>query len=158
MPDIAVIAARAVHIKPIAASMGHWDRIEAEAFGHSPRAALRVGLLGSTQAWTATVDGVPVAMWGVTPISWFEGKAWMLGTDESRRHARAFLESGRATIGDMLGTYDRLSNHVAAGNAAARRMLRHWGFTIGDKVEQFGGVDFLPFSIERPINVPVTAG
>lgn len=150
MPDIRVVPAHAVHIKPIAQHMAHWDRIEAEAFGLVPRRALQRGVIGSTHCWTALVDGAPVAMFGCTPVSPWEATIWLLGTDEARRHARAFFEIGGAAVAIMLGTYDRLSNYVARGNVAAVRTLAHWGFTIGGAETLIGETSFLPFWIERP--------
>jgi hypothetical protein len=151
MVEIAVIPARASHIRPIAEHIGMWDRRECLAFGQMPRTAIRLGLLGSTHAWTATADGRPIAMWGCCPVSVMDGsgKPWLLGADESRRHARKFLVHGLDSIAVMLESYNRLSNHVAAGNSAAIRLLLRWGFTIEWDAVNVGGVPFLAFHRER---------
>lgn len=148
---IEMVAASPAHARRIANAMGHWDRVECEAGGRSPIAALRLSLAGSVMAWTALVDRVPVAMWGVVPLSEIDGLGtpWMLGTDEARRHPRAFFEGGARTVPEMLSRFRRLENMVATGNKPAIRLLARWGFVVGGPVVERNGVDFVPFSMER---------
>ena len=148
---IEMVPASAAHIRRIANRMGHWDRIECEAGGRSPVDALRLSLAGSVMAWTALVDRSPVAMWGVAPLSEIDGLGtpWMLGTDEARRHPRAFFEGGAFTVPEMLSRFRRLENMVAVGNKPAIRLLARWGFMVGGSVVERNGVDFVPFWKER---------
>lgn len=148
---IEMVAASPAHTRRIANAMGYWDRVECEAGGRSPITALRLSLAGSVMAWTALVDRVPVAMWGVVPLSEIDGLGtpWMLGTDEARRHARAFFEGGARTVPEMLSRFRRLENMVATGNKPAIRLLARWGFEVGGAVVERNGVDFVPFSMER---------
>jgi len=148
---IEMVAASPAHTRRIANAMGYWDRIECEAGGRSPISALRLSLAGSVMAWTALVDRVPVAMWGVQPLSEVDGlgSPWMLGTDEARRHPRAFFEGGALTVPEMRSRFRRLENVVAVGNKPAIRLLARWGFMVGGPMMQRKGVDFVPFVMER---------
>lgn len=147
---IAYIPATPAHIGRIASRMGRWDRIECEAGGRSPKEALRLSLAGSVMAWTALVDRMPVAMWGVTPVNLLdgEGSPWMLGTDEARRYPKAFYVGGARSIPLMLRCFPRLRNHVAMGNKEAIRLLVKWGFDVGGPVDTRRGVDFVPFVMD----------
>lgn len=123
------------------------DVEEAAAFGRAPKEALRVGLQASVLAATAKLDGSPIAMLGLTPISVLEGvgRPWMLGTDEVPRCARALLTEAQAVIGEMHGRFRRLENFVSVGNGPAIRMLQRWGFEVGGKGFDVNGVSFVPF-------------
>lgn len=144
--------ARLVHVGPIANRMRDADRVECEAFGHQPRAALRAGLIAG-KAWTALVDGRPEAMFGVVPVNAMagEGRPWMLGTDAIYRHGRDLLRIGPALLAGMFDSSSRLSNLVAAGNGRAIRLLKRWGFTIGADVVTIGGVAFHEFEGMRDV-------
>jgi hypothetical protein len=149
--DIKFIPASLAHARRIANRLGHHDRIECEAFGKSPVSALRYSIRSSYRAWTGTLDGTPEAAWGVTSLSLIEGlgSPWMLGTDRARDFPRAFVMAGKLTIPIMLNSFRRLENVVSAANEPAIKLLRLWGFSIGEKAEMHGGVEFLPFWIER---------
>jgi ribosomal protein S18 acetylase RimI-like enzyme len=99
--------------------------------------------------WTAKVDGIPHAMFGliVTSILGGEGTPWFLGSDETYRHPREMLVMGRRLMARWLDS--RLSNVVAQQNHRAIRMLRAWGFTVGGHEKMIGGVAFLDFWMER---------
>lgn len=148
---IEMVPASGAHVRRIANRLGHWDRIECEAGARSAVDAVRLSLLGSVIAWTALVDRTPVAMWGVTPVSEVDsiGSPWMLGTDEARRHPRAFFEGGARTVPLMLARFRLLENMVATGNKPAIRLLARWGFRVGGTVVDRNGVEFVPFFMER---------
>lgn len=128
------------------------DVREVGASGHTPKQALRLGLMASTWALTAKVDGRPEAMLGLVPVSALtgEGCPWMLGTPEVYRHGRALLRHGPAIVERMLdSTPHRLANKVGAFNEPAIRLLRRLGFSIGKEVILTAGVEFVAFSMER---------
>ncbi|MGL5735543.1 MAG: hypothetical protein ACRCYS_11810 [Beijerinckiaceae bacterium] len=129
------------------------DARECRAFGHSPKEALRLGLRSSTFALTALVDGSPHAMMGVAPFSVMEniGRPWMLGTDEVMRHSRELLTMGPMMIGELHRSFARLENLVSTKNSKAIRLLRRWGFDIGQDVQTIGGVDFVEFRKAYPL-------
>jgi len=130
--------------------MGYHDKIECEAFGRSPIEAMRLSIRSSLMAWTGTLDGRPEASWGVSSVSLIDGigTPWLLCTEEARYHARAFVEFGRATIPLMLGSFRRLENVVSVSNRPAIKLLRLWGFSVGETVQVHGGVEFRPFWLD----------
>ncbi|RSY83114.1 hypothetical protein DAH66_12660 [Sphingomonas koreensis] len=135
------------HIGTIAARMRQADRVECEAWGATPKRALRSAFHASVIAATAFVDGRAESMMGVVPVNAIEGvgRPWMLATDRAFDCARAMLVLGPAIVERLHERFSRLENHVWAGNDRAIRMLRRWGFELGDAAEQVGGVDFVPF-------------
>lgn len=147
---IRLVEAKRGHVAPIARAMREWDRVECAAFGRTPRQALRLGLAASALSATVLMQGRPIAMFGVTPISVIEGRGcvWFLGTDAVRRFPRELLVLGRYVLDEMQARFPRLENHVARGNRDAVRMLRHWGFDIDDAAVTIGGVEFVPFHKE----------
>jgi hypothetical protein len=124
------------------------DRLECEAFGMSPKEALRSSWRRSIYAVTAKLDGRPEAMFGLSAISMIEGRGspWFLGTDVVTRSGRALVELGPGLLARMHATCSTLENRVARQNWAAIKMLRHWGFHIGGDVTVIRGIEFLPFS------------
>jgi ribosomal protein S18 acetylase RimI-like enzyme len=127
------------------------DVTECVAMGHSPRQALRAGLLSSSMCLTAMVDGRPEAMFGlvVTNALCGEGSPWMLGSDAIYRHPRTMLRWGPRILSAMFDSTPVLENLVAGDNHRAIRFLRRIGFTIGKEVIMIAGISFVPFSQER---------
>lgn len=144
---VELVSAHAGHVGSIAARMRDIDRMETEAFGRSPKQALRLGLRGSTIALTAKVDGRAEAMFGLVPVDLLSGKGtpWFLGTDEVYRHGRELIGWGPQIIGRFLDSTTRLDNVVMQANTKAIRLLKAWGFQIGDEVKMIGGHAFLNF-------------
>lgn len=98
---------------------------------------------------TALIDDKPEAMFGVVPLSLVEshGTPWFLGTEAIYDQGRSMLTKGRDVMAHMRRTFSRLENVVAADNARAIRMLRAWGFEVGDSQEVHGGVAFVRFGM-----------
>ena len=124
--------------------------MEAEAFGHSPKDALRSGLV-SGPAWTALVNGRPEAMFGNVVVSALEGlgRPWFLGTDEVYRHGREMLVVAPRFVAAFFDSTPRLGNLVSAANGRAIRLLRRWGFVVEEQETMIGGVAFRAFHGER---------
>lgn len=131
---IEVIGARSRHVATIANRMRTIDRLECRIAGHSPKDALRLGLMASTICWTATVDGRPEAMFGACPISTVEGRgrAWLLMTEDAIRFRTAMLRLGWRYTQALHRHFAILENHVYADNDIALRWLARLGYAIGD--------------------------
>lgn len=129
--------------------MREWDRIEARAFGRSPKQALRLGLSCSLWTLTAKVGGKPEAMMGLSPVSMIEGRGqpWMLGSEAIYDHPREMIGNVRDIVALMRSDCPKLENWVAVGNVRARRFLRHVGFTFDDGAVDIGGVEMVRFSL-----------
>jgi hypothetical protein len=126
------------------------DRLECGAMGCSPKQGLRASFFASSEAWTALVDGRPNAMFGLVVMSAIGGEAlpWMLGTDEIYRHPREMIRWGVPILRRWADSSPHLSGLVSADNARAIRLLRKWGFAIGEDASEMGGVPFVSFIYE----------
>lgn len=143
--------ARAEDIAPLAERMRPADRDEVwAAHGHTPEQALQVSLDASTMAWTGLVDGEPVCMFGVGPISILGGRGapWLLGTDKIERWPRTFLRRCRRCVKAMLTVYPTLENFVDDRNEVSKRWLRWLGFEMGQTVTLPNGTGFRYFRME----------
>lgn len=146
---IRLVPAKLSHVGPIATRMRPADIEEVGAFGRTPKQALRMGLRASVDAYTALVDGRPEAMMGLTPVNALErqGAPWMLGTEAIYDNPRAMLFLGPKVIAKWRDSTRNLSNLIARKNDRAIRMLRRWGFEIGDEPTVVGGVEFVTFAM-----------
>lgn len=127
------------------------DVLECRAMGYAPKQALRMALAQSSEAWTAKVDGVPEAMFGLVISNALcgKGKPWMLGSDAIYRHPRQMLNCGKLLLAHWLDSMSALEGYVWTGNDRAIRMLRKWGCEIGREVIVFTGAEFVTFTLER---------
>lgn len=149
--SVAIVRAQTAHINRVARGLRAVDRAECAAMGYAPKAALRTALAGSSLAMTALVDGVPQAMFGVTPICALDRSAriWFLGSDAVMRHGRALLALGPDLIDMLHDGFATLENYVSTANAPAIRLLRRWGFQIDSEVHMFATIPFVAFRSVR---------
>lgn len=149
---VEVREATADDIPAIAGAMRAADRAEIEAsHGHTPDAALRSSLQHSTAAWVGVIEGVPVCMFGVGPISILSGRGapWMLGTDHIDKWPRTFLRRCRPCVAAMLAVYPYLENYVDDRNEKSKQWLRWLGFALAEKpVTLPNGVAFRHFALQ----------
>lgn len=105
------------------------------------------------EAWTAIVDGVPEAMFGVSPIDVLQGRGspWFLGSDRVFSHARDLLLYGPLFIERWQETFPLMENTVSCENEKAIRLLRRWGAEVGTEHRMIGGVAFVPFTFTAAI-------
>lgn len=147
---IEIVPATEAHVAPIADAMRVVDKQEAAAFGHSPEAALILGMKAG-EAWTVLVDGTPHAMFGMVVTSALDGQGqpWMLGTDEVYRHGRDMLTLGKHRLDRLFDSIKFASNLVSAANTRAIRLLERWGFVVEREETMIGDVPFRIFWQER---------
>lgn len=140
-------AASPAHVGFIASRMRAIDKAECAARGRGPKQALRLAMRSSLWALTAFVDDAPEAMFGLAPLCTItdRGCPWFLGSDAVMRHGRDMLLIGSEVIEHMHRHSRRLENSVSVDNLAALRLLRRWGFTIGEQPYEQGGVRFVRF-------------
>lgn len=91
-------------------------------------------------------------MFGVAPVSAVEGIGipFFLGSEDVYRHGRDLLTRGPAVIAHMRQSFPILENIVAADNVRAIRLLKHWGFALGETVEH-GELAFVRFGMGRDV-------
>lgn len=126
------------HVKCIALNMREIDQLECRMIGGvEPEEALRVSIKKSTWVKTMEIDGEPVCMFGVAPISLLGETAlpWMLGTDGVKKHNRAILRHSRKWVEAMNADYPHLCNVVHADNEISIRWLQWCGFRIQEPTE-----------------------
>lgn len=139
---VRLVPAQFKHINRIARRIRTADREECEAMGRTPKQALRLALMTSEKAWTAIVDGQPEAMFGVVVESALgrEATPWFLGTNEVYKHGRELIMWGPGLIERLGDSTFHLSNLVSSRNRPAIRLLKRWGFTVGDEETVVRGV------------------
>lgn len=146
------------HVAAIAANARAQDVAEVWASNRYTMAeALRAGLKVSSRAWTATVDGEPVAMVGVAPYDAISGIgiAWMLGTStlDTAGGRRAVMRCTKPVLDTMRDLYPgMLFNVVDASSRRAIRFLQWAGFQFHPWVP-VNGHRFYPFSIQGASHV-----
>lgn len=86
---------------------------------------------GSTAAWSGTVSGELVAMWGVYPLEGGCGYPWLYATPSIKNHPRAALVVAHYAIREMLALYPRLYGVVDSRFEESVRFARHLGFAVG---------------------------
>jgi hypothetical protein len=134
------VQATADHIPAIAEHARAADVAEVQASsGATIEQALTEGLRISTRAYTALLDGEPVAMMGVNPYSELSGSgvAWMLATSalDTTKGRRAVVRCAQPVLDDFRERYPGMIwNAVDARNARAIRFLKWAGFTFVDPV------------------------
>jgi hypothetical protein len=149
---VAIIPALPEHIPAIADQVREADRAEFAALWQTAFSVMTESLQVSTEAWTGTVDGVPVCMFGVAPVGFLVpeyGRPWMVGTHHLDRHSRLFLRRCRKQVAAMHRRYPVLVNCVAAANTRAIRWLQWLGFQVDDKPIPVGLYDVPFYRFER---------
>lgn len=139
-------------IPALAAGMRQADRDEVEAsHGHNAEEALTSSFAWSSRAWTGLINGEPVCMFGVGPISVLAGRGapWMLGTTLVERWPRTFLRRCRPCVAAMLAVYPWLENYVDERNTLSQKWLAWLGFTLAaEPVTLTNGARFRHFEMK----------
>lgn len=118
----------------VADNMRAADRAEVTAMtGETDmRAALADGVLLSSHYWVLADGEIPMAIFGVAPLSLLGemGSPWLLGTDRLERFPGTLVRDGRRYVRRMLGVYPHLVNFVDARNERSVRWLERLGFDV----------------------------
>lgn len=95
---------------------------------------MRLAYRGATVAWTGTLDGVPICMFGLSKGELREGRPWLLATPELQSVSLTFWRLCRAEIDKMLEISPVLSNYVPVCDQRAVKWLRRLGAEIGEPI------------------------
>lgn len=136
----------------IGANIRELDRLELEASTKlTPSEAVAESIALSVACWTAVLDEVPIASFGVTSISMIGGvgSPWLLGSSDCDRVTVPFVRLTRDYIPAMLSLFPKLENLVDARNVKSIRWLRRLGFNIREAIPHpYSGALFHPFDME----------
>ena len=124
----------------VADNMRQADCEEVWASSHqTPHQALEKSLAVSDFSSVAVVDGVPIAVFGLTVYNVLTstGIPWLLGTNDIDKHFRMFIRNAFKLVMEMNRICDNLVNHVHAKNVRSVRLLKAVGFAI-DEPKPFG--------------------
>lgn len=129
-----IIKAELRHIPHIVSNIRPEDEQELwDSYVLFPKEALEGSYANSSQAWTGTVDGLPICMFGIAGGGTSKiGHPWLIGTRAIDQHATRFLRLNREFFPVMIKGFDRLENYVAATNGKAIEWLKWLGFTFGN--------------------------
>ena len=150
-PDLEIREATLWDAVGLAGAIRPNDRAEVHAItGERVFDAVAEGLLSSAEAWTAAVDRVVMAMWGVQPVGRESilgpriGVVWLLTTELVDRYPSLFWRQSKAQLRALFDRWDLLTNVVDARYAAALRWVHRLGFRLS-KPEPMGvlGLDFV---------------
>lgn len=146
-----MVSAASAHIAHLALHMREADRREVWAWsGSTPQEAFERSLAASPLAWTALLEGEPVAMFGaggetlLAPV----GVPWLLGTDVLDQYPASVGRASRWGVAQMRACYPVLANWSDARHERAHEWLRWLGFTLGEP-QPMGrlGMPFRPFAM-----------
>jgi len=131
-------------------NMRESDMDELVAGAGNARRALRLSFLSSVLCKAVVCDDGLICVYGVSPISWFEGIGcpWMLGTKLlDGKHKRSVLLIGKECLDSMRALFPvRLENYTDVRNMKSIRWLKWLGFRF-DAPISYGasGLPFYPF-------------
>ena len=107
--------------------------------GMTPLDGVTLSFHNSVRCWVTTLDGVPLAIYGVAPSDHPKyGVPWLLATDELHRHRKALLSQSRFGLQEMHKLFPFLTNFVDERNEDSIKYLKWLGFEFPQRFEQFG--------------------
>ena len=142
-----IVVATLEHARALAPALRAGDKAEiAAASGWDPEAALVLSVAASPRSYTWLRDGVPLAIFGVSPDPFAPtvGIPWMLATDAAAEHPTYILRRSREWLPKLAEGFDVLTNKVDCRNVLAIQWLSWLGFVFTGLDPQYG-VQRLPF-------------
>lgn len=94
--------------------------------------------------WVATLNKLPVAMFGANRLSEEIGGIWLLASPAIYTNTLDFMRKCKIQLEVMHERYRYLTNFIDARNLPTQRWLPHLGFRPVLKVDKFG-YEELPF-------------
>lgn len=151
MPEITVRQSVAADGAIIAANLRECDRAELEASTSvKPVKAITDSIRLSAAAWTAEIDGIPIAVFGVTPTSLLAGigSPWLLATTDCDSVTVPFVRLTRTYIPIMQSLFPVLENLVDVRNKKSIRWLKRLGFEFHEaEPHPYSGLLFCRFEM-----------
>jgi hypothetical protein len=141
MERFEIVPAGRVYATQLAPRLRHSDKIEVwAASGMQPLEALldSVAVSDDDMCWAATLNKLPVAMFGVNRLSEEIGGIWLLASPAIYLNKRDFMRHCRDYLAIMHTRYQYLTNFIDARNVTTMQWLPRLGFRPVLKVDDFG--------------------
>ena len=110
--------------------------------GLGPLEALAGGLFRGSSCMTGldSETGEIVCVFGVVPYNEMVGSVWFLTSDliHKPNNKRTLVRLARGWLDEQNARYSVLTNFVLESNDVHLRLVRHFGFTLGDPLEISG--------------------
>lgn len=140
------------HLPHLIENLREWDKKELQSFRDITVEEGLTELIGEGQVWVSP-KGNPCVVCGLVQHERVAGVGvpYLLATEEFYEYTRKFSKESKLWVQDALQKYPTLFNCVAAENTKAIRWLKWLGFTLEDRVDNFGrlGLSFYPFYMRR---------
>jgi len=148
--DVQIIKATSEHAAYLQDHLRTTDVRECMIHGATPWRALHAPLsMRGAQTWTGIYKGVPVCMFGITPVvddaDMKTGLIWMLGTDVITTEYRKFLRLSIAVTDYLVEGYDLVENVVPIDHHKTIMWLSWLGFVFGDMPTTVNGFECVRF-------------
>lgn len=132
----------------IASRLRDADRCEVLASGRLVAESLLAGVRdGPAFVWT--LDGLPIVLFGVVPLSTRTGAIWLVGTPEMEANQLPLLRQARRWVEALNNEWPLLANSADARNTLHHRFIRWCGFTFFAE-RSVRGLRFLDFARIKP--------
>jgi hypothetical protein len=141
MKGFEIVPAGRVYANQMAPHLREGDKIEIWASsGMEPLDALldSIEVSDEDMCWVATLNGLPVAMFGANPLADGVGGIWMLCTPAIYTNKVDFMRKCKQYLAIMHERYEFLTNFVDERNLTSMYWLPRLGFKPVQRVEEFG--------------------
>ena len=121
------------HAEFVAANIRQVDRKEIYYYGTlQPLPAIRMTTAFAVASWTALIDDVPVAIFGINRRSVLSqvGVPWLLATDGIAQAPMAVAHESKKYFERMERAFPKMENRVLAENKVTIRWLKWLGFDM----------------------------
>ena len=138
-------------ISPVRDDMREEDALEVLSEGAaSVDEALRDSFYASSVRLAVERDGVPVALFGLAPDSFYSphARVWFLGSNGMRSIPKSFVKASRLVISWFLDMYPVIYNRVDSRYTGTIRWLKSCGAEF-QPPHRVNGFDFEGFVIRR---------
>jgi hypothetical protein len=136
-----IVPAGRVYANQLAPHLRHGDKIEVWASsGMKPLDALLDSLEVSDDdmCWAATLNGLPVAMFGANKLQDNVGGIWLLASHGIYTNKMDFWRKSKQYLAIMHERYEFLTNFIDERNLTTMMWLPRLGFRPVQRVEEFG--------------------
>lgn len=154
MERFEIVPAGRVYANQLAPHLRMSDKVEIwAASGMKPLDALldSIDVSDDDMCWAATLNGLPVAMFGANKLCDDIAGIWLLASPAIYTNRRDFMRKCKQQLAVMHERYKYLTNFIDARNLPTQRWLPYLGFRPCLKVDKYGygKLPFIQYVSER---------